>query len=396
MIQPWETLGTNAITLADYYSTWFEHMSEDFFSERADQSEVKARIVTDYFITWARIIAPRSVRNEGRVAYIDLYAGPGRYQDGSASTPLMILAKAIEEPKLRDGLVALFNDQDGNHTATLEKEIASLRGIESLKYKPEVSTGEIDHASAEYFERARLIPTFSFIDPFGYKGLSWSLVRGVIKDWGSDCVFFFNYARINAGVNNSSVFGHMEALFGDENFRQLRERLKGARSPAARERLIMDHLTSAMREAGANYVLQFRFRNRNGKRTTHYLVFVSKHPLGYELMKDIMARESSQFDQGVASFEHSPTVAGLGTLFPRALDDLEDMLAVEFAGKSISMKDIYHTHNIGKPYIARNYKDALLNLEAASRISATPAKRRANTFGDNVLSTFPSKPKVRK
>jgi three-Cys-motif partner protein len=371
-------------------------MSEDFFSERADQSEVKARIVTDYFVTWARIIAPRSVRNEGRVAYIDLYAGPGRYEDGSASTPLMVLAKAIEEPKLRNGLVALFNDLDENHTATLEMEIAALRGVESLKYKPEISTGKIDLASAEYFERMKLIPTFSFIDPFGYKGLSWSLVRGVIKDWGSDCVFFFNYARINAGVNNSSVFEHMEALFGDENFQELRERLKGARTPSARERIIMDHLTNAMTEAGAKYVLPFRFRNRNGKRTTHYLIFVSKHPLGYELMKDIMARESSQFDQGVASFEYSPAVAGLRTLFPRALDDLEDTLTVQFAGKTISMGDIYHAHNIGTPYIARNYKDALLNLEKAGRILANPAKRRVNTFGDKVLATFPSKPKARK
>jgi hypothetical protein len=30
------------------------------------------------------------------MAYIDLYAGPGRYDDGSASTPLMILKLAIE------------------------------------------------------------------------------------------------------------------------------------------------------------------------------------------------------------------------------------------------------------------------------------------------------------
>jgi three-Cys-motif partner protein len=393
LIKPGVVGELGAIATLDYL-IWPEPMPNDFFSERADQSVVKARIVTSYFIAWARIIAPRSARNDGRVAYIDLYAGPGRYEDGSASTPLMVLTEALKVPKLREGLVAILNDRDENHTATLEKEIAALNGIGGLKYKPEISSGEVDRTSAEYFERTKLIPTFSFIDPFGYKGLSWALIRGVIKDWGSDCVFFFNYARINAGVSNPSVFEHMEALFGEDNFKEMIERLP--HKPAAREKIILEYLTKAMTEAGAKYVLPFRFRNNNGKRTTHYLIFVSKHPLGYEIMKGIMAPESSQFEQGVPSLEYSPAVAGFGTLFPRALNELEDALTIEFAGKTISMSDIYHTHNIGTRYIERNYKDALLNLERSGRIVANPPKRRANTFGDNVMATFPPKPKARK
>jgi hypothetical protein len=67
------------------------HMADEFFTERADQSEVKARIVSNYFVAWARIIAPRTMLSDGKLAYIDLFAGPGRYEDGSASTPLMIV-----------------------------------------------------------------------------------------------------------------------------------------------------------------------------------------------------------------------------------------------------------------------------------------------------------------
>lgn len=163
-------------------------MADDFFTERADQSEVKARIVSNYFVAWARIIAPRTMLSDGKVVYIDLFAGPGRYEDGSASTPLMILSRAIEIPNLRDSLVSIFNDADENHTATLANEIAKLSGVNTLKYPPDVHAGEVGRPVAEYFENVRLIPTFSFIDPFGYKGLSWALIRSVIKDWGSDCV----------------------------------------------------------------------------------------------------------------------------------------------------------------------------------------------------------------
>jgi Protein of unknown function (DUF5131) len=148
---------------------WFGPlMADDFFKERADQSEVKARIVMKYFITWAGIIGRRS--RSDKIAYIDLYAGPGRYEDGSASTPLMVLTEVLNKPELQDVVVAVFNDKDENHTSTLEKEIAALPGINNLKHKPQVESTEVDQALADYFKTARLIPTFSFIDPFGYKG----------------------------------------------------------------------------------------------------------------------------------------------------------------------------------------------------------------------------------
>jgi three-Cys-motif partner protein len=365
-------------------------MAHEFFSERADQSEVKARIVSNYFDAWARIIAPRTMLSDGRIAYIDLFAGPGRYEDGSASTPLMVLSKAIANPTLRDAVVSIFNDSDENHTRTLEQEIGSLNGIATLKHRPAVNTGNIDSTAAEYFESFRLIPTFCFIDPFGYKGLSSALVRSVIKDWGSDCVFFFNYSRINAGVSNPAVFAHMEALFGEENFKELRERIATKVGP--REQLILEHLTSAMHDAGGKFVLPFQFKNANGTRTTHHLVFVTKHQLGYEIMKGIMAQESSQTVQGVPSFEYSPASEGTSDFFSRPLDDLEDDLVIAFAGMSVAMIDIYHQHNVGKRYIKNNYKAALINLEQSRRISTDRPNRRKGTFADAVVAKFPSVP----
>jgi three-Cys-motif partner protein len=97
-------------------------------------------------------------------------------------------------------LVTFFNDADKNHTSALQAEIDKLAGIETLAFKPHISCGEIDEDTENYFNEAKLVPSFSFVDPFGYKGLSLKIVNGVIKDWGCDCVFFFNYNRINAGI----------------------------------------------------------------------------------------------------------------------------------------------------------------------------------------------------
>lgn len=362
-----------------------------FFDERTDQSEVKARIVEKYFSVWARVVGATVKAHGGKIAYIDLYAGPGRYKDGAASTPLLVLQSAIDDSDLCKMLVALFNEGDKGRAATLEEEIAKLPGIENLKHKPTVLCGPVDEDAERYFTETRLVPSFSFVDPFGYKGLSLKIVNGVIKDWGCDCVFFFNYNRINAGFGNEIVEHHINALFGEERANKIRKQLPGLK-PHEREDLILEQLAQAIKEMGGTYVLPFIFKNEKGARTSHCLVFVSKHFKGYDVMKQIMAKESSVHDQGVPSFAYSPAAASNPLLFSlsRPLDQLEGLLMQKYAGKTMTMREIFEDHNVDTPYIARNYKDALMKLEGAGKIVADPpaSKRKKGTFADHVSVTF--------
>ncbi len=366
--------------------------TEKFFDERTDQSEVKARIVQKYFYAWANVIMPTAQKNGSRIAYIDLYAGPGRYKDGAASTPLLVLQHAITDPKLRSMLVTLLNDADSNKTSTLQEEIDKLPGVENLKYKPTVSCGEIDEEAEKHFNQANLVPSFSFIDPFGYKGLSLKIIKGVIKDWGCDCVFFFNYNRINAGIGNQAVAGHMDALFGKERADALRARLPGL-SPELREALILEELAAEIKALGGTYVLPFKFRNSGGTRTSHKLVFVSKSFKGYSIMKDIMAKESSTEDQGVPSLAYSPADWSMPLLFSlqRPLDQLRASLLKDFAGEELSVSAIYERHSVDTPYVMKNYKEILTQLETDGKVGVRSLKstRRKGTFADHLLVRFP-------
>lgn len=361
-----------------------------FFEERTDQSEVKARIVQKYFYAWAKVISPSAKLRSSNIAYIDLYAGPGRYRDGSASTPLLVLSHAISDPDMTKMLVTLLNDQDENYTNTLENEIKSLPGIEKLAHQPQIRCGPVDDDIAEFFNATRLVPSFSFVDPFGYKGLSLKIVNGVIKDWGCDCVFFFNYNRINAGISNPAVEPHINALFGEHRANKLRKELPG-RMPNDREALVLEELAQAIKAMGGKFVLPFKFKTASGKRTSHSLIFVSKHFKGYEIMKDIMAKESSTRDQGVPSFEYSPATAATPLLFSlaRPYEELVEDLFHTYSRQTISMKEIYEDHSVDTPYIKRNYKDALIQLEQEDRIKATPSSRKKGTFADHVLARFP-------
>ena len=371
-------------------------MADIFFDEQSDQSQIKAEIVTEYFLVWAKVIIATQKRfgKENRVGYIDLFAGPGRYQSGAISTPIMILQRAIEDPDLCERLVATFNDKDEQNSASLEKAIASLSGIEKLRNKPEVYTGEVGDEIVRSFEKRKLVPTFLFVDPFGYKGLSLRLVHSVLKDWGCDCIFFFNYNRISMGLGNAVVEEHMNALFGEERANSLREKFRLLLlKPAEREEFIVDEMQKALEEMGGKFVLPFRFRNAAGSRTTHHLFFVSKSFRGYAIMRDIMYAHS-QKEQGVAKFEYNPADASCPSLFEllRPLEDLEEMLLHDCAGRTFGLEQLFEQHSVGKPFVLKNYRDVLCRMEQEGKIQMEPPSppRRRGTIAKHVKIIFPA------
>ena len=371
--------------------------TDKFFEESREQSAVKTAIVSKYFWSWSKVIMPQAMKGrQKKIAYLDLFAGPGRYEDGTKSTPLIILEKAIEDEQMRQMLVTLFNEKDENNAQGLQTAINALPGIGTLKFQPQVWNKEVGSEMVKIFSSMRLVPTLFFVDPWGYKGLSLQLVNSVLKDWGCDCIFFFNYNRINMGLTNPFVREHMAALFGEDRAELLRQKLETL-SPEDRESCIVEELCDALGENRKRYVLPFGFKNDSGTRTSHHLIFVSKHPLGYGIMKEIMAKESSLHEQGVPSFQYSPADKRFPLLFElnRPLDDLEEMLLTQFPGQTLSMKNIYEQHNVGRRFIAKNYKDALKNLEEKKAIGCNPpaSKRKKDTFGDNVMVTFPSRGK---
>ena len=375
-------------------------MNNEFFQEQREQSIIKARIVSKYFSTWASIILATQKRypqHAQRMAYIDLFAGPGRYDDQSKSTPLLVLETILSNPDLTSRMVTLFNDKDAANIESLKTAIAQVPGIKKLKYAPSFYNEEVGDEIAKMFSSKSIVPTFFFVDPWGYKGLSLNLVSSIIKDWGCDCVFFFNYNRVNMGVNNDAIKQHMASLFGGERLDELRNQLLDTLTTDEREVIVVQELCDALRQNGIRFVLPFRFKNNNGARTSHHLIFLSKNFRGYEIMKEIMAKESSDTKDGVANFEYNPRdmYYRQGTLFDllsRPLDELQGMLIEQYAGRTIDFLELYEEHSVDRPYIKKNYKEVLRTMFDTGLISAVNPKTnnppRKGSFSDEMRITF--------
>jgi len=369
----------------------------DFFDQSSEASEIKIRIVTKYFKFWAKVISGLVKAKGRRMAYYDLFSGPGRYDDGSDSTPVLVLKAALEDPQIASQLITVFNDVDIEYAESLQENINSIPNIEKLQHRPNVFNLEALKAYKDHIEPLGKIPSFTFIDPFGYKDVTQSLLEGVLKGWGCDLLLFFNYNRINAAITNDVFDDHMTNLFGKERIELLRMQVQG-RAPHERVTIVLESFSQALREKGFEFVLPFEFSKSDMKKISHHLVFVTKSEFAYGVMKDIMAKESSEAIQGVPSFKYTNSLTQDETpllyLLARPIEELGDILLNDFKDQNLTCLEVYHRHHIGRPYLKKNYKAALLQLESEGKIKTTPpaSDRRmykgTRTFGDGVQVWF--------
>jgi GMT-like wHTH domain len=165
---------------------------------------------------------------------------------------------------------------------------------------------------------------------------------------------------------------------------QIRQTIARLR-PAAREEAIIKAMRESIKELGAN-VANFTYRSQIGTRTSHHLMCVTRHRNGLALFKEISAKQSTSFDSGVPSGEHNPGADPAQRILFSPLTELEEDLKVTYAGKyNLTPEQIYHEHHNGKPYVLKNYRQALLNLEAAGDVEIDPP--RAARSPDTLPST---------
>ena len=373
--------------------------SNGFYVSRRKQNEVKSQIVVKYFDAWSKIVLPPATKRGQAIGYVDLFAGPGRFEDDNESTPLWIMNRAVSRPDLRQHLITVFNDQDAEYVRKLRVEISEVSGIDLLNHPPKVTCSAVGQDFAKLYAGLHDVPTLSFIDPFGYKGLTLDLLSKSFQGWGCECIFFFNYNRINGAVVNPAVDRCMQDLFGTERLAALRSRLNGKTS-AAREKDIMEGIKQALTDVGGQYVLPFRFESPDQARTSHYVIFVTKHPRGRNIMADIMAKVSSGSGPfrplQLARERPSQQLSLFNTSNDDAmLAELKEGLLRIFAGRTMTVGAICDSVSSEPPIVSSTIVAALIELEAERKVTVdAPADERPRhhgrvTLGKDRKVTFP-------
>jgi three-Cys-motif partner protein len=351
--------------------------SGDFYGTPTEASRRKQRIVAKYHAAWSQVLRTKPgspSRHEKNLAYVDLFAGPGRYGDGSLSTPLLIIEAAARDPYMREHLLTRFNEGDPAIAERLKENLHASDAARELQHRPEVTCALVEEDILKEIGGVPPCPTLLFADPWGYKGLSVNLLTKFLKPFGNDLIFFFNYNRISSGLQASVLDEPIDAVFGRKVADDLRSRIasKGLRG-LDKEREIMDALGQAFAPAGAQTPVRFPFQTKG--RISHHLMFVSKHPLGNEIMKGVMSGEST-----LGMFGYDQAAEKQPLLFPDLpVEALARELLERFAGRTIRFSEIgVERHpQLGLPA----HKRAIQKLESQKNVivvSYEKARRPTN------------------
>ncbi|MDQ4032260.1 MAG: three-Cys-motif partner protein TcmP [Actinomycetota bacterium] len=134
--------------------------SEEFFAQQRTAAAFKHGILKRYPVVFA---GKAGSITSGRVVFLDGYAGPGRYDDGSPGSPLLFVQAARRLGKLRK-VTAIFVEQHPDRCARL-REVLTEVGATWVNYQ--TLEGDLGAHLPGLLPATSGAALFAFLDPFG-------------------------------------------------------------------------------------------------------------------------------------------------------------------------------------------------------------------------------------
>ena len=133
--------------------------STAFFGQRNGQAVLKHGVLARY----AHYFAGRAgAATQGRVAFIDGYAGEGRYEDGSPGSPLLLSSQATRAEMFGRDVKLAFVEQDDARRLRLQRSLNDNQ-IEA----DQILDGDLESVVDGLIDRYKRHAVLLFVDPFG-------------------------------------------------------------------------------------------------------------------------------------------------------------------------------------------------------------------------------------
>jgi len=351
----------------------------DFFKNQTASSRIKANIVANYFPKYCKIIL-KSKQKE--IRYLDLFAGPGIYEDGSLSTPILIGDACAKDPDLKSVVHLMFNDNE--HIDSLKRNFETRYNDSTFSFKPKFgdkTVGEDEkitaYLSKRYTTPKNPYPTLLFFDPFGYKGINTRDLANFLCNWGNEIFLFFNIKRIHAAVENEKFDDLMTELF-PTTIDTIRVDRKYVGKVQERLSLIIANLADEFKKIVPNvFHCAFKFQEEDSNTTSHYIIHFTKHNRGYDLVKQIY----NDFDNlgatlganGDYTFDAKKLDMGDGQIDfgDQNIHVLGKELLEKFKARKLSTIQLFNEHQAFSKYCRTHYSDTLRDLVEQGKVKAT-------------------------
>lgn len=279
-----------------------------FFQDIQNHSEIKLSILKEYTIPWMR----RVILNKfgpRKCLIIDGFAGPGKYKNDIDGSPLILIKNAIDfyeqsrKNRWPDPKIYIFlNELDQEYYKDLIDNVKEL-GFSSLNNREFNSENYgtihilIENKRFEEFmnpilsitEKGNsLIPSFCFVDPFGFSSTPFSLFVKYLENNNAELLINFIYEFTNRFIRhpNKKIQEQISTHMGLVDLKDLGNEIKDLTPLERKKAIIKTYSDNILVETDAAYVRNFDIKVEG--KTKMILFHVTKNINGLKLMKETM------------------------------------------------------------------------------------------------------------
>ena len=326
----------------------------------------KHEILKHYLDAWYPILVSR----EEHIMFLDGFAGPGVYSDGSPGSPIVALLALLHHRGfgLWSGRRFDFDfvEADSDRLEHLENEIATRYGPFPDNISVRMHLGEFQHVAGGIASRLRstrgqVPPTLAFVDPFGVSGVPMRLIADFLSAPKCELVMTLMVSHLNRFGEADQMQAKRAELFGTNDFA-----LVDAAPAEGRVAALLDLYQAQLQKvAGFKHTLDFQMRNNTGN-ISYYLVYATRSATGVEKFKDAMWKVDPS--RGCA---FSDRRFGQSSLFTGEHVDhgpLCTQIGQDWEGRTATIAELDEYVNIQTLYRKAHLRGALAQMERAGRL----------------------------
>jgi len=278
-------------------------MTDDFFDRKKPWSKIKDSILGNYLTPYIR----KTAKLKLPIIIVDGFAGPGRFDDGSKGSPIIICEKAAEEGKRGNArVIGLFIDKEPKYCESLDEVLQPYISTK-LAF---VSCNEFEKAINDIIDVLGSCTAFFYLDPFGIQGIEIEVLDKIfrrVRIASTEILVNFSYKTLARHSGNwwfddeeDDIVRKVKAAKKD-----MVNRVMGGNywiaivtdrslSKFEREVKVLEMYANRYKKH-FNYAGHCPVKDRDTNIAKYHLIFGTRHFDGLDLMSDIMHREHERF-----------------------------------------------------------------------------------------------------
>jgi three-Cys-motif partner protein len=303
-----------------------------FFEEKKSAAVLKHALIRRYLPPFVMKTGKLSVQN--RVAFVDGFAGEGRYEDGQEGSPAIAM-RVANQPLIAANrtLECVFVEENAETYARLQAVIAA----ESGQCKVEARYGTLHDHLGDILTEVNGIPTLVFLDPFGLTVTFDEVVQIFGRPAGlgvpaTEVLINFSSVGLrrfaglltspNPGKGAPKTLARLDAVCGGDWWRET-WLAHGDDKDAAEEAVVAEYAARLSAKAGTGYWI-VDVKQREGTKPVYYLVFLTRHRDGLEVFGEAVSKALEEWRKRAAEALYAGTLMNAEDEFKMSVAKLAD------------------------------------------------------------------------